>query len=223
MNFWPLTSCSLESSVEFYEEKLKPGIEEIGRSGVSLQDLAIQAETLITETFEPDSRSIYRYKSDSTEISVELDKVMLSMVECVEKCGGDSGKRYVAPAIMTCARQARQEDVVAALQFLGTTWLTRFLFVCQSFHRFIVWWRGIKSDSLNSPQLRRMMAKKTRQQEALLELRPRLQTKRQPISLKEWETGRTHSLPMYVDVPLDKICLMTFCSRWYDETITRVS
>ncbi|KAF8076877.1 hypothetical protein FPV67DRAFT_1473008, partial [Lyophyllum atratum] len=81
---------------------------------------------IINEKFAPDSRSTYTYKKDSEEISAELDKVMIAMLACAEECGGESGKRYVASAILTCSGE---EDVVAALAALGTTWLTHLLFI----------------------------------------------------------------------------------------------
>lgn len=31
-------------------------------------------------------------------------------------------------------RRSKQEDVVGALETLGTTWLIQFLFICQSYH-----------------------------------------------------------------------------------------
>ncbi|KAF9555155.1 hypothetical protein CPC08DRAFT_821258 [Agrocybe pediades] len=48
------------------------------------------------------------------------------MLACAEECGGEKGKRYVASAVIACSQE---EDVVGALQALGTTWLTHFLFV----------------------------------------------------------------------------------------------
>lgn len=126
-----LTSCSSEALVKLYEEKLKPGINAVRKSRTPLQELVDAAEKIINEKFAPDSRSTYKYKKDSEEISVELDKVMIAMLACAEECGGESGKRYVASAILTCSRE---EDVVAALAALGTTWLTHLLFICLSNH-----------------------------------------------------------------------------------------
>jgi hypothetical protein len=117
-----LTSCSSGASVKLYEERLKPGIENF-RSPTTLQELVDAAEKIINEKFSYDPRSTYAYKKDSEEISVELDQIMIS--------GGQSGKRYVASAILACSRE---EDVVGALAVLGTTWLTHFLFICQSYH-----------------------------------------------------------------------------------------
>jgi len=48
------------------------------------------------------------------------------MLACAEECGGESGKRYVASAILTCSKE---EDVFGALAALGTTWLTHLLFI----------------------------------------------------------------------------------------------
>jgi hypothetical protein len=124
-----LISCSSDAAVELYEERLKPGIDTIRKSQTSLQELISAAEKII-EKFAPESRSTFKYKKDSEEISVELDKVMIAMLACAEECGGESGKRYVASAILTCSLE---EDVVAALAALGTTWLTHLLFICQSY------------------------------------------------------------------------------------------
>ncbi|KXN89302.1 hypothetical protein AN958_05806 [Leucoagaricus sp. SymC.cos] len=121
-----LTSCSSEASVELYEEKLKPGIDVVRKSRVPLQELAGAAEKIINEIFVPDPSSTYKYKKNSEEISVELDKVMIAMLACAEECGGESGKRYVASAILACSKE---EDVVGALAALGTTWLTHLLFI----------------------------------------------------------------------------------------------
>ena len=124
-----LTSCSSETSVELYEERLKPGIDTISKSRATLQELVSAAEKIINEKFTPDSRGTYKYKKDSVEISVGLDKVMIAMLACAEECGGEGGKRYVASAILACSEE---EDVVEALAALGTTWLTHLLFICQS-------------------------------------------------------------------------------------------
>jgi hypothetical protein len=128
-----LTSCSSEASVEFYEKRLKPGIEAIRnlKSRAPLQELVGEAGKIIDEKFAPDPRSTYKYQKGSDEISVKLDKVMAAMLAYAEECGGDDGKDYVASAILTCSRE---EDMVEALAALGTTWLTHFLFICPSFH-----------------------------------------------------------------------------------------
>ncbi|KAF8867688.1 hypothetical protein CPB84DRAFT_1970401 [Gymnopilus junonius] len=111
---------------QFYEERLKPGINALRKSQTPLEELVGAAEKIIHKKFTPDSRSTYNYKKDSREISVGLDKIMLAMLACTEECGGESGKRYVACAISACSEE---EDVVGALEALGTTWLTHFLFI----------------------------------------------------------------------------------------------
>ncbi|KAF4611201.1 hypothetical protein D9613_007134 [Agrocybe pediades] len=123
-----LTSCSSDASVQFYKERLKTSMAPIQESQIPLQDLVHVAEKIINETFAPDSRSTYRIKkgSDADEISVRLDQLMVAMLACVEECGGEKGKRYVASAIVACSQE---EDVVGALEALGTTWLTHFLFI----------------------------------------------------------------------------------------------
>jgi hypothetical protein len=126
-----LTSCSSGASVKFYEERLKPGIENVRRSPTTLQELVDAAEKIINEEFARNPQSTYTYKKGSEEISAELDQVMTSMLACAEKCGGQSGKRYVASAILACSGE---EDAVAALAALGTTWLTHLLFICRSYH-----------------------------------------------------------------------------------------
>jgi hypothetical protein len=128
-----LTSCSSEAAVKLYEERLKPGIDAItnSESRVPLKELVGNAEKMIGEKFAPDPRSTYKYKKDSYEISVKLDKVMTAMLAYAGECGGDRGKTYVASAILTCSKE---EDVVGALAALGTIWLTHLLFICQSYH-----------------------------------------------------------------------------------------
>ncbi|PPQ92957.1 hypothetical protein CVT25_000220 [Psilocybe cyanescens] len=123
-----LTSCSSESSVELYEEKLKPSIDalKLEESDAPIQELADKAETIIKEKFASHPSSIYKYKKDFKEISVGLDKIMLAMLACADEGGGESGKRYVACAILACSKQ---KDKMEALQALGTTWLTHLLFV----------------------------------------------------------------------------------------------
>ncbi|KAF4611198.1 hypothetical protein D9613_007133 [Agrocybe pediades] len=113
-----LTSCSSDASVQFYEERLKTSIDSIQESRTPLQDLVDAAEKIVNEAFVPDSRSTYRYKNDSFEISVRLDQVMIAMLVCVEECGGDRGKRYVASAIVACSKE---EDVIGALEALVKT------------------------------------------------------------------------------------------------------
>ncbi|KAF8874716.1 hypothetical protein CPB84DRAFT_1829331 [Gymnopilus junonius] len=121
-----LTSCSSEASVELYEERLKPGIDALKNSCTPLRELVGAAEKIIHEKFTPDAGSTYKYKKDSKEISVGLDKIIIAMLACVEECGGESGKRYVACAISACSEG---DDVVGALEALGTTWLTHLLFI----------------------------------------------------------------------------------------------
>jgi len=97
-----LTSRSSISSVELYEERIKPAINAVGESR-TLQELVYDAEKIIKEKFAPDACSTYKYKKDR-EISVKLDQVMLAMLAYAEECGGESGKRYVASAIWACSK-----------------------------------------------------------------------------------------------------------------------
>jgi len=124
-------STSSESSVQFYEQTLKPTIDAVSKSRVPLQELVDAAEKIINEKFAPDSQSTFTHKTSSTNISVQLDQVMLAMLACAEECGGRKGKRYVASAIVSCSKA---EDVVGALAALGTTWLTHLLFICQFYY-----------------------------------------------------------------------------------------
>ncbi|PPQ93559.1 hypothetical protein CVT25_005579, partial [Psilocybe cyanescens] len=123
-----LTSCSSESSVKLYEEKLKPSIDalKLEESDTPIQELADKAETIIKEKFASHPSSIYTHTKDSKGISVGLDKVMLAMLTCADEGGGESGKRYVACAILACSKE---KDEIEALQALGTTWLTHLLFI----------------------------------------------------------------------------------------------
>jgi len=120
-------SISSEDSRKFYEITLKPRIQVVTESAVSLHELVNAAEKIINEKFAPDSRSDFTH----ADISVALDQVVLAMLACAEECGGESGKRYVASAILACSED---EDVVGALAALGTTWLTHLLFICQSYY-----------------------------------------------------------------------------------------
>jgi len=115
------TSISSEDSRKFYETKLKPRIQVVSESAVSLHELVDAAEKIINENFAPDSQSTFTH----ADISVQLDQVMLAMLACAAECGG---KRYVASAILACSEE---EDVVGAFVALGTTWLTHLLFTCQ--------------------------------------------------------------------------------------------
>ena len=54
---------------------------------------------------------------------------MIAMLAYAEECGGESGKRYMASAVLICFKE---EDLVGTLVALGTTWLTRLLFICSS-------------------------------------------------------------------------------------------
>jgi len=70
----PLTSRSSGASVKLYEERLKPGIENVRRSSTALHELVDAAEKIINEKFARDPQSTYTNKKDfSEEISVELD------------------------------------------------------------------------------------------------------------------------------------------------------
>ncbi|KAF4613468.1 hypothetical protein D9613_007421 [Agrocybe pediades] len=121
-----LTSFSSEHSAELYEGVIKPATESIEKSDTSLQDLVDAAEKIIKEKFTPDPRSTYAYTKGRKKTSVQLDQIMIAMLACAEECGGEKGKRYVASAVIACSQE---EDVVGALEALGTTWLTHFLFV----------------------------------------------------------------------------------------------
>ncbi|KAF8157162.1 hypothetical protein B0H34DRAFT_712525, partial [Crassisporium funariophilum] len=121
-----LTSCSSQASVKIYEEKLKSIIDAVRNSKTPLGELVNAAQKIVTEKFAPDSRSTYTYEKGSERLSVRLDEIMSAMLTYVEECGGDRGKRYVASAILACTEV---EDVAKALEALGTTWLTHFLFI----------------------------------------------------------------------------------------------
>ncbi|KAG5637124.1 hypothetical protein H0H81_005717 [Sphagnurus paluster] len=123
-----LTSISSRASVETYES-LKGEISRVEQSQIHLQELVDAAENIIKEKFTPDPNSTYTYKKGSETISVRLNAVMSAMLACVEECGGKSGKRYVASAILACSGKGDNGDVVEALAALGTTWLTHLLFV----------------------------------------------------------------------------------------------
>jgi hypothetical protein len=125
-----LISHSSEASVEFYNDRIKSETDVVTKSRAPLQEVVNAAEKIINEKFAPDCRSIFRYTKDSEEISVKLYEVMIAMLAGAEECGGESGKRYVASAILACSKE---EDVIGALAALGTTWLTYFLFICQSY------------------------------------------------------------------------------------------
>ncbi|KAF9035289.1 hypothetical protein BJ165DRAFT_1615629 [Panaeolus papilionaceus] len=117
---------SLSSSSEVYEEKLKRGIEVIKSSEIPLEELVEKAETLINEVLAPDTRHLFTHENGDSQLSVELDKVILAMITYAEECGGKDGKRYVASAVIACSEE---EDAIQALAALGTTWLTHLLFV----------------------------------------------------------------------------------------------
>lgn len=121
-----LFSSSSEASIVIYEERLKPDINTIRVSNIPLSDLVASAEKIVKKVFAPDPRSHYTYKTDCDEISLKLDNVMLAMLAHAEECGGESGQRYVESAILACSKQ---DEVVVALEALGTTWLIHFLFV----------------------------------------------------------------------------------------------
>jgi hypothetical protein len=122
-----LTLVSATASVEFYEKRLKPSIDAIRKSETPVQELVDAAEKVIKE-FAPDPKSTSTHKHGDEEICVQLDGIMIAMLASAEDCGGESGKRYVASAILGCSKE---EDVVGALEGLGTTWLTHLLFICQ--------------------------------------------------------------------------------------------
>lgn len=122
-----LSLLSSKSSVELYEESLKPRINAIKNSTAALQELVDTAEKTVHEVFTPNPKSTVTGKGKGGEASLHLDKVMLAMLAFAEDCGGESGKRYVAAAICSCLEE---DDLVGALAGLGITWLTHFLFVC---------------------------------------------------------------------------------------------
>ncbi|KAF9035288.1 hypothetical protein BJ165DRAFT_1377061, partial [Panaeolus papilionaceus] len=121
-----MSSCPI--SVSIYEETLKPHTNSIINSGKPLEELIAKANALIHEKFASDPRRLFTRKSSdgSSQLSVELDKVMIAMLTYAEECGGQHGKRYVAAAIVACSEE---EDAIQALVALGTTWLTHLLFV----------------------------------------------------------------------------------------------
>ncbi|KAF8157145.1 hypothetical protein B0H34DRAFT_489037 [Crassisporium funariophilum] len=92
---------------------------------IPLENLVNAALKLVTEKLAPDSRNICEF-TDDKNVSVKLDQVMTAMLSYVRGCGGDDGQRYVTSAILACSGV---ENVVEALEALGTTWLTHFLFI----------------------------------------------------------------------------------------------
>jgi hypothetical protein len=125
-----LGSVASRGSINSYLS-LKETRTAIEQSEIPLQNLVDDAEMIINTKFGPYPQSTYTCKVDSEKtISVSLAAVMSAMLSCVEECGGMSGKRYVASAIISCTKQTN-EAAIEALADLGLTWLTHLLFICQ--------------------------------------------------------------------------------------------
>ncbi|EDR06275.1 uncharacterized protein LACBIDRAFT_328944 [Laccaria bicolor S238N-H82] len=90
-----------------------------------------KAEEMV-KTFSADQRNIFTCRKGDEKATVNLHVVMSAMLTCVEECGGESGKRYVASAIVSCGRNGDSDNMIEQLAALGTTWLTHLLFICKS-------------------------------------------------------------------------------------------
>ena len=124
-----LTSISWRTSVEIYNGDLKPVISDILQSDEDLPNLVNKAEEML-KMFSTDQRNTFKCQKGDEKATVNLHAVMSAILTCVEECGGEKGKRYVASAIVSCGCKG-DDNVVELLAALGTTWLTHLLFICK--------------------------------------------------------------------------------------------
>ena len=125
-----LTSISSRTSVEIYNGDLKPVISDILQSDVEdLPNLVNKAEEML-KIFWADQRNIFTCRKGDEKATVNLHAIMSAMLTCVEECGGEKGKRYVALGIVSCGCKG-DDNMIELLSALGTTWLTHFLFICK--------------------------------------------------------------------------------------------
>ena len=124
-----LTSISSRTSVEIYNGDLKPVISDFLQSDEDLPNLVNKAEEML-KIFSADQRNIFTCRKGDKKATVNLYAIMSAMLTCVEECGGENGKRYVASAIVSCGCKG-DDNMIELLAALGTTWLTHLLFICK--------------------------------------------------------------------------------------------
>ena len=131
-----LTSICSRASPKIYGN-LKPEIIHVEQSQADLDALVDAARKIINEKFVPDHRSILTCRKRSGVISIDLGAVLGAMLASAQGCGGESGKRYVASAIVAFGQKGGPGAMVETLAALGTTWFTHLLFACQ-WHYFVM-------------------------------------------------------------------------------------
>ena len=95
-----------------------------------LPNLVNKAEEML-KMFSADQLNIFTScRKGDEKATVNLHAIMSAMLTCVEECGGEKGKRYVASAIVSCGHKG-DNNMIELLAALGTTWLTHFLFICK--------------------------------------------------------------------------------------------
>ena len=124
-----LTSISSRTSVEIYNGDLKAVISDILQSDEDLPNLINKAEEML-KMLSTDQRNIFTCRKGDEKATVNLHAIMSAILTCVEECGGEKGKRYVASAIVSCGRKG-DDNMIELLAALGTTWLTHLLFICK--------------------------------------------------------------------------------------------
>lgn len=127
-----LSSISLHDSVEIYRS-LEEERARVEKANTDLHSLVNNAERLIDDVLAYTSQSTYTQGKGSKKASVNLAQVMKAMLFHAEECGGLSGKRYVASAVVACSSSNQTKaPETKALASLGVTWLTHLLFICTS-------------------------------------------------------------------------------------------
>ena len=122
---------------------LRADIARIEEGDNSTKSLISSAKEIIKEfSIRPESDRVFTYgigRDGEERPSLNLDKVLLSMVTYSRGCGGDEGQRYVASTIVACREKEGGETSAGSkhltvwelVRAIAITWVTHFLFVSE--------------------------------------------------------------------------------------------
>jgi hypothetical protein len=124
--FLKQSSCTTSASIASYK-KIERDAQAI-ESGEA--ELDSRAEKVI-DGFALNPQSIFSADKEG-RFQIKLDQVITAMLTHAMEMGGEPSKHYVLSCIVTCEQRGYQETF-PLLRDLGITWLTHFLFICETF------------------------------------------------------------------------------------------